>query len=111
MRINELRVRAYQDNEGVVRVAFASPQPVVEEAMRQLDQEDQDRALAEELIAMDALWAATPTEDAMGLADKYHYAQDEIRRLEHRCNALIGGGLCIASGCLVVGVLIGRLFA
>lgn len=66
---------------------------------------------AGDLVAMDAIWAATPMEDAMGLADRLHEvtrdADLEIRRLRHRCNALIWGGLCIASGCLVVGVLIG----
>ena len=68
----ELRVRAYQDNEGEVRIGFATPQPIVEAAIREFDQIGQDRALVERLIAMDALWEATPMEDAMGLADKRH---------------------------------------
>lgn len=111
----ELRVRAYQDNEGEVRIGFATPDEIVDAAMRQFDQDRQDRELAEKLIAMDAMWASTPMEDAMGLADKLHEvtrdADLEIRRLKRRCNALIGGGLCIASGCLVVGVLIGAWLA
>lgn len=68
----QLRVRAYQDNEGEVRIGFATPDPIVHAAMAQFDQDRQDRELAEKMIAMDALWAATPMEDAMGLADKLH---------------------------------------
>lgn len=99
MRIKELGVRAYQDNEGVVRVAFTSPQPVVEEAMRQLDQDRQDRELAEKLISLDAIWAATPMDDAFGLADKLHEvtrdAELEIRRQRDRTSQM---ALCAAIG-------------
>ncbi len=60
--------------------------------------------MLDKLIGVDDAWVSN-------MADRLHEvirdADLEIRRLNRRCNALIGGGLCIASGCLVAGILIG----
>ena len=108
----QLRVRAYQDNEGEVRIGFATPDPIVHAAMAQFDQDRQDRELAEKMIAMDALWAATPEERDMGLADKLHEvtrdADLEIRAWRRRFRGAIL--LAAAEWCILTWLAIAAIW-
>lgn len=79
---------------------------------------------AELFVACDAISAAykslddepigdddEPWTNSRDLVDELHEitrdGQIEIDRLNRRCDGLIFGGLCIASGCFVTGLLLG----